>query len=97
MHISLSLLRLFKKKERLSAMPEETLMAWLLWGLGALMVFLAILVAVDGYLFYFVRMRTGAANDMQDSSATLTPREIDEVIELLNHREQEFNALLESL
>lgn len=94
MHISLSLLRLFKKKERHAARPEEALTVWLLCGLGTLIVFLTVLVAVDGYLFYFVRMRTGAANDMPPSSATLTPREIDEVIELLDQREQEFNTLL---
>ena len=93
MNISLSSLKFFAKNGPAPSGFGETHGGWLLWGLGALLVFLIGLIAFDGYLFYFARTN-GAQDRAQDSAGTLSPREIDEAIELLDQREREFNALL---
>jgi len=97
MNLSLLSLRFNKKGGQQSVKPREFRTTLFLWGLAALLVFLTGLLAVDGYLFYFVRTRADATNDIQNSSAVLSPREIDEVIEVLHRREQEFNAFLNSV
>lgn len=53
-----------------------------------------LLVAVDAYLFYTVRSREAAALPPPVPPATLTSQEIDEVIELIDRRAQEYKALL---
>ena len=75
-------------------MSGENHTVFFFWGLGALLIFLIGLLVVDGYLFYFVRADTGGTADTRNSSATLSPRDIDEVTELLDRREREFNSLL---
>ncbi|MFY9462950.1 MAG: hypothetical protein WAP52_02055 [Candidatus Sungiibacteriota bacterium] len=58
-------------------------------------VFLA-MVAVDAYLFYTVRTSETAALPPPAPPAALSAKDIDEVIKLIDQREQEYQALLNS-
>lgn len=77
-------------------MYGELYMTMFLWGLGALLILLIGLLTIDGYLFYFVRTHADVTKHVQNPPTALSPREMDEVIDMLDRREQEFNEFLMS-
>ena len=67
-----------------------------LWGLASLACALVCLLAIDGYLFYTVRTRSASRQESGNASAKFSPDELDEVLRLLDQREQEFTSLLQA-
>lgn len=96
MKMPFSLSALFQRKTARSAEPGALRRTIFLWGLGFLAFALVCLLAADGYLFYAARTRPAGEDSENASSATLSSHELDEVLELLDRREQEFNSLLQS-
>ena len=54
----------------------------------------AVLLAVDGYLFYFSSMREDIPVASTKNSPLLTDRDIDTALQFLNDREEKMRAIL---
>ena len=67
-----------------------------LWGLAFLACALVCLLAIDGYLLYTVRTRSASLQEPRNASAEFSIDELDEVLRLLDQREQEFASLLQA-
>lgn len=94
MQFSLAKLKRFAVLKRQGRGPARTdvMFGGMIFLIGTFL----LLLAVDGYLFYQVRIRERAPPAPVQDAVMLLPREIDEVIRLLDQRAQEFQALLGS-
>ena len=67
---------------------------FLLWGTVAVFVLLLTLIAWDGYLFYSTVFKERARGAGVTSREVINAEEIDEVIKLLDEREERFEEIL---
>ncbi len=63
-------------------------------GMAALGILLVLLLGIDGYMFYVSHLRERESAAPFRRSVSLSPQEIDEVLGLLDAREQKLQTLL---
>ncbi|MBI2053397.1 MAG: hypothetical protein HYT41_01465 [Candidatus Sungbacteria bacterium] len=96
MKLSFASLLFFRKKTDFPPEPGALRRTIFLWSLGCLAIALVCLLAIDGYLFYTVRVRAASPQESGNASSTSSPDELDDVLRLLDQREQEFTSLLQA-
>lgn len=66
----------------------------LVWGTVTILFFLVAIILWDGYLFYHTTIRKRVPGALVKKAVTLSPEEIEEVVNLLDERKQKFDELL---
>jgi len=94
--MNLSFSKLFQRsfpsfpREKLLEKREDIIFA----GIFSLAVLLALLLVIDGYLFYISLLEPRAPLSTPHRTAALNPQDIDQAVELLRERDQKLKTLL---